>query len=161
MASKRQKATGAGAGLVALAIAIAAPIVMDFEGKRNVTYLDPILIPTVCFGHTGSGVEKGRRYTDEECRAMLHGDMRRHADGIAMCLTREMPPEALAASVSLAFNIGVRAFCRSTIARKFNAGDVRGACNGFPAWKRAGGRVLPGLVRRRAAEQALCLQALA
>lgn len=159
MASNRQKA-GAGAGITALALIIAAPFVMDFEGKRNVTYLDPILVPTVCFGHTGSGVEKGRYYSDAQCDDMLSDDMRKHVDGIAVCLTRQLPAETLAASVSLTFNIGVRAFCRSSILRKFNAGDLRGGCAGFSAWTYAGGRKLTGLVRRRATERELCERGL-
>jgi lysozyme len=67
-------------------------------------------------------------------------------------------PEILAAATSLAFNIGTAAFCRSTAARRFNAGDLEGGCRAIGAFVFAGGRKLPGLVRRRAAEVALCLK---
>ncbi|PRG74053.1 glycosyl hydrolase, partial [Burkholderia multivorans] len=65
--------------------------------------------------------------------------------------------------VSFAYNVGAGAYCGSTTAKRFNAGDWKGACralneadNGRPQWVTAGGRVLPGLVKRRAEERALC-----
>jgi lysozyme len=156
MATNRQKA---GAGLIGLAIAIATPVVMSFEGKRNDVYADVAGVPTVCWGAT-QGIYAHRRYSDGECRALLDRDLRRHADGVAACLPPALPAETFAASVSLAYNIGVGAFCRSTAARQFNAGDLRGGCDAMTRWNKAGGRVLPGLVRRRAAERALCLKGL-
>lgn len=69
----------------------------------------------------------------------------------------------LAAAVSFAYNVGAGAYCGSTTAKRFNAGDWKGACramneadNGRPQWVTAGGRVLPGLVKRRTEERALC-----
>jgi lysozyme len=67
-------------------------------------------------------------------------------------------PNALAASVSLAYNIGTAGFCRSTAAKRFRAGDVRGGCNAFLVWNKAGGRVVAGLARRRSAERSICLR---
>jgi lysozyme len=56
------------------------------------------------------------------------------------------------AMVSLAYNIGVGAFARSTVARKHNEGDHQAAAEAFALWNKAGGRVLAGLVRRRKEE---------
>jgi lysozyme len=64
--------------------------------------------------------------------------------------------EEHAAYLSFAFNVGVNAFCGSTAVRKLNAGDRTGACAELSNWTRSGGKVLPGLVRRRAAERQLC-----
>jgi lysozyme len=69
-------------------------------------------------------------------------------------------PNQLAASVSLAYNIGTTAFCRSTVARRFNAGQWKAGCDAFLMWDRAGGRKVRGLTRRREAERAICLRGL-
>jgi len=64
------------------------------------------------------------------------------------------------ALVSFAYNVGIGNLKSSTLLRKLNAGDYDGAALEFHRWKRSNGRVLPGLVRRRAAE-ALLFQGIA
>ena len=59
--------------------------------------------------------------------------------------------------VSFTFNVGAGEFQRSTLRMKLNRGEYLGAADEFPKWRRAGGRILAGLVRRRAAEKALFL----
>lgn len=98
----------------------------------------------------------GQVYTKAQCEELLATDLVKHADGIAKCITAPLAYWQRAAFVSFAFNVGVDAFCKSTIARKFNAGDSAGACAELSRWIHAGGRVLPGLVKRRAAERAMC-----
>ena len=73
----------------------------------------------------------------------------------------------MAAARSVVSQEGRTAYCGSTTAKRFNAGDWKGACralneadNGRPQWVTAGGRVLPGLVKRRAEERALCERGL-
>jgi lysozyme len=145
------------AALIGIAIAIAAPVVASFEGKVNTPYFDSVKIRTVCRGHTG-GIQE-RRYSDAECDALFRDDLAKHAAPVAACTPGTVDkPEILAAETSLAFNIGTAAFCRSTAARRFNAGDLAGGCRAIGAFVFAGGRKLPGLVRRRAAEVALCLK---
>ena len=82
--------------------------------------------------------------------------------GIRKCLKNPdaVPAGAYVASISLAYNVGVSAYCGSSIRRKLDAGDVRGACDAFLMWNKAGGRVLPGLNNRRKAERAVCLKGL-
>lgn len=63
------------------------------------------------------------------------------------------------ALVDFTFNVGCGNFRGSTLLKKLNQGDVSGAANEFPKWQYAGGKVLAGLVRRRAAEKALFLEA--
>jgi lysozyme len=60
------------------------------------------------------------------------------------------------AFVDAAYNIGVAAFCRSSMARRANAGDMAGACDALLLWNKVDGREVAGLTRRRQAERALC-----
>jgi len=144
------------AALIAACCAIAAPVVLLAEGKVNVGYRDPIGIVTSCVGHTGDGAVLGRKYTDAECSAQLQADLTHHAEAVNDCIRVDAPLKTRAAFVSFGFNVGASAFCTSTAARKLNAGDYLGACAELSRWTRAGGKVLPGLVKRRAVERALC-----
>ena len=150
---------GAGSAIAA-AIAIALPGLKADEGKRNDPYLDIVKVPTVCYGHTG-GVDMKRRYTDAQCDALLRGDAETHLRGALKCVPAlEHRPYQLAAVTRLTFNIGVAGFCRSTIARRMNAGQWRAGCDAFAMWDKAGGRVVRGLTLRRQRERALCLTGL-
>lgn len=153
----RLKIAGA---LSALGIA-AAGLIGGFEGLRTSAYLDPVGIPTVCYGET-RGVQLGDRHTAEECRAMLGDALVEFEQDMRACLDApdKIPDGPYTAFLSLSYNIGARAFCRSTLVRLANAGDLRGACDQLPRWNRAGGRVLKGLVNRRAEEREICLAGL-
>lgn len=143
-------------------MAAAIALVSAWEGVRTVAYRDIVGIPTVCFGET-RGVKMGDRYTMEECRAMLGDALVEFETGMRKCLTNPdtIPDKSYVAFLSLSYNIGTGAFCGSTVARRANAGDIRGACNAIPAWNKAGGKVVTGLVNRRAEEQKICLQGAA
>lgn len=148
-----------GGAFVALALAIATPTVERWEGTRIAPYRDIVGIWTVCTGETRVAM---RRYTPAECDAMLR---RALESDYAPAVLAAVPalrnrPHQLAASISLSYNIGKAAFARSTVARRFKAGDWRGGCEAFLMWNRAGGRVVPGLTLRRQAERALCLTGL-
>ncbi|MBO0141520.1 lysozyme [Agrobacterium sp. Ap1] len=144
-----------GSSIAAAAIALVAA----WEGVRTVAYKDIVGVPTVCFGET-RGVKMGDRYTMEECRAMLGDGLVEFEAGMRACLTKpdSIPEKPYVAFLSLSYNIGTRAFCGSTVARRANVGDIRGACNAITMWDRAGGRVVQGLVNRRAEERKICLQ---
>ncbi len=139
--------------------AVLIPLVAGFEGLRQYAYLDPVGIPTICFGET-LGVRMGMFKTLEECQGMLVESLQKHEQGMRRCLDDPdlLPDEMYGAFVSFTYNVGVGAFCKSTLTRKANAGDLVGACNQLPRWNRAGGFVLPGLTRRRAEERDLCLK---
>lgn len=157
MASRLKKA---GIGLT-VAGSLAIGVIGGFEGLRTKAYRDVVGIPTVCFGET-RGVKMGDQYTVEECKAMLGDALVEFEHGIRGCLNKpdSIPDKTYVAMLSLAYNIGQRAFCQSTVARKANQGDLVGACNAFTAWNKAGGRVVQGLVNRRADEKAMCLDGL-
>lgn len=137
----------------------AVALVGAWEGVKTVAYKDIVGVPTVCFGET-RGVKMGDRYTMDECRAMLGDALVEFETNMRKCLKApdSIPDKPYTAFLSLSYNIGTGAFCGSTVARKANDGDLRGACNAIPAWNRAGGRVVKGLVNRRAEEQKICLE---
>lgn len=143
----------------AAVLAAAIALVGSWEGLRTVAYRDIVGVPTVCFGET-RGVAMGDRYTVEECQVMLGDGLVEFETGMRRCLTNPdaIPAKPYVAFLSLSYNIGTGAFCRSTVARRANAGDLAGACNAIAMWNKAGGRVVQGLVNRRADEQRICLE---
>lgn len=144
-----------GAGAVALAI----PLIVHFEGYVPWVHRDPIGRLAACYGHDDQTMTPGKRFTAAECQAMLDQDMLKHAQALD-CIKHPLTDGQKAAFVSFAFNVGNKALCDSTLARKANAGDMAGACAELSRWTRAGGRELPGLVKRRAAERELCERGL-
>lgn len=142
---------------IAAVLAALVTLVGGFEGLRTVAYLDPVGIPTICFGET-RGVEMGDTATVAECKQMLGDRLVEFAKGVDRCLTVVVPDKPYMAFVSLAYNIGTGAFCKSTVVKRANAHRLREACDAILMWNRAGGIVLPGLVKRREAERALCLE---
>lgn len=151
MTPKQRLVATVGASCAAVLIAC----VPKFEGVILRGYRDPIGIVTACAGHTATAV-LGRPYTQAECEQLLLADLVEHAEGVETCVHQPMTTGQRAAFVSFAFNVGVAKFCGSTLARKANAGDMAGACVELLRWTYAGGKQLPGLVKRRAAERAIC-----
>ena len=141
-------------------VAICVACTGTFEGLRTVAYRDPIGIPTICFGET-AGVKLGDKFTVEQCKEMLGTRIEEFGRGVDSCVKVELPPTRKAALTSFAYNVGVTAFCGSTLVRKLNAGDTFGACNELPKWTKARGIKLPGLVKRREQEKAMCLEGIA
>jgi lysozyme len=131
-------------------------LIKSSEGLRMAAYLCPAGVPTIGYGSTGPNVKLGLTISALEAEALLLRDLRRFEGAVR----REALPASQGeydALVSLAFNIGIEAFARSTLLRLHRAGDHRGAADQFLRWNKARGRVLPGLARRRAAERALYL----
>lgn len=143
------------AAIGAAATALVVPLVAQYEGLVLRSYRDPVGILTACYGHTGADVEPGQTYTRQQCEGLLYNDLASHAKALN-CIQHPLTPGQRAAFLSFAYNVGERAFCSSTLARKANAGNMAGACAELSRWTYAGGRQLPGLVKRRAAERAMC-----
>jgi lysozyme len=141
--------------------AVAITMVGAFEGLRLAAYRDPVGIPTICYGST-RGVQIGDRATKAECDALLVEELIEHEQGIRRCLRDpdKLTDGQYVAFVSFAFNVGVGAFCKSTLARKANAGDMAGACAELSRWDKARGIRLPGLTKRRAEERRICEQGI-
>jgi len=140
-------------------VAIATAAIGGAEGLRTVAYLDPVSIPTACFGET-LGVEMGQVYTVEQCKEMLGNRLEEFGRGVDSCTKVALPPYRKAALVSFAYNVGVANYCQSTLVRKLNAGDTVGACNELSKWTKARGITLPGLVTRREQERLMCMREL-
>lgn len=151
MTPRQRLAAKIGAGAIALAV----PLVAHFEGYVPWVYRDPIGRLAACYGHDDQTMTPGKRFTAAECQAMLDEDLLKHTEAID-CIKRPLSDGQKAAFLSFAFNVGNNAFCGSTLVRKANAGDMAGACAELSRWTLAGGKELPGLVRRRAAERAVC-----
>ena len=132
----------------------------SFEGTELKTYRDLGNVLTYCTGAT-ENAQWGKTYTPAECKAQLDRDLERHAEGIASCVRMDRLTDGQkAAFVDIAFNIGVQAFCGSSMARRANAGDMRGACDALLMWDKVAGKQVRGLTRRRQAERELCLKGL-
>ncbi|NHZ83783.1 glycoside hydrolase family protein [Massilia sp. CCM 8695] len=136
--------------------AIAVTMVGGFEGLRQAAYLDPVGIPTICFGET-KGVRLGQRATLAQCDAMLADSLAIANGAVDTCIRAPLPDYRRAALVSFAYNVGQTSLCGSTLARKLNAGDVHGGCDELLRWDKAKGVRLPGLTKRRQAERNMCL----
>lgn len=147
----------------AAAAALATAIAVPAEGLRQFAYYDPPGILTVCYGHTGADVVKGRQYSLAECKSLLTVDMQRAVDQVEACQPG-LPVPVLAAFADAAYNLGPTVACsrpNSNAARMLYAGNLVGACNQLPRWNKArlaGVLIeLPGLTKRRGAERDLCL----
>lgn len=137
-------------------------VVAGFEGLRQTAYPDPATGGppwTICYGHT-EGVRPGDRHTLDECKALLRRDLEVYARGIEHCVTVPLPDRRWVALVSFAYNVGVRAACRSSVVRLINAGRTREGCNALLLWDKAAGIRFPGLTKRRQRERQLCLSEL-
>lgn len=126
-----------------------------FEGTVQTAYRDLGGMLTYCTGATENAIY-GKTYTQAECKAQLGRDLSRHAEGVVACVRVPLTDGQKIAFVDAAYNIGVAAFCGSSMARKANAGDMAGACAALSLWDKVNGKPVAGLTRRRAAERALC-----
>lgn len=151
------------AGAVGLATAL---FTAGFEGNSNKVYVDPVGHYAVCVGHDSTGpdgkpLRLGDAYTDEVCSYLLGKDIKAAADAVGALVHVPLSEGETIAYTDFVFNLGRGAFAGSTLLRKLNAGDHTGACKELPRWDKGtvNGKlvVLPGLVKRRAAELKVCL----
>lgn len=135
-------------------------IVKFFEGFSSEPYLCPSLVPTIGYGSTfyENGVRVSLNDTPvTEARAL---DLLEHELGAACnyvnnLVNVSMNENQFSALVSLTYNIGAGNFKGSTLRSKLNREDYEGAANEFWKWRRGGGVILQGLVKRRAMEESL------
>ena len=155
---KGKHVAGAAVGAVS-GIGIALAIIPGFEGERHRVYRDVIGKATYCIGET-ENPQWGKVYTHEECQTLLEGRLEEFRAAMRKCVHVALPAPVEGAMLSLEYNIGAGAFCKSSIVRKLNAGDFAGACDSLMLYDRAGGRVIAGLERRRREERKVCLEGL-
>lgn len=144
------------------AIATARDLCLVFEGVYLKPYLCPANVPTIGVGSTF--YEDGRRVsladppiTQDRAKQLLMWELEHCLPKVLrLCpALRDWGDKAMGAILDFAFNCGTGNLQASTLRRRINADDVDGAKLELMKWTRGGGRVLPGLVRRRAAEAAL------
>jgi lysozyme len=133
---------------------------MLWEGDKRDAYYDIVGVLTVCYGHTGSDIVKGRRYSKEECTYLLKNDLVKHQKPVLDCTNVPLSRNEVDAYTLFATNVGGAAYCRSSLLKKLNAGDHVGACNALTAWSYAGGKYVQGLNNRRVYERQMCLGGL-
>ncbi|BAE74834.1 phage lysozyme lysis protein [Sodalis glossinidius str. 'morsitans'] len=136
-------------------IALATVLIQWHESVHYTPYRDSGGVLSVCYGHTGSDIVPGKRYTVAECQALLDSDLKAAMSVVDANVTVPLTESQRAALASFVYNVGNGAFARSTLLKKLNAGDMAGACDEMRRWKYVGGKVSKGLVNRRAIEQEL------
>lgn len=164
----QQPASGNGkrAGLAAVIGTVAAGLlyvsIPEDEGTRYKAYRDIVGVWTICQGDT-KNVTPGQVATKAECQERLERQLIAHAEPVMRCtprLAEEGRDYQRAAAVSLAYNVGVGAYCRSSVDRHFDAGRWRQGCDALMMWNKAGGREIRGLTLRRQREREVCLRGL-
>ena len=137
-------------------------LIKEFEGFVANAYLCPAKVWTIGIGTTiypnGVKVKKGDKCTLEQAHEYLAHDMIEFEKTVNDSVKVPLSQNQFDALVSLAYNIGSGAFKNSTLLKKLNAKDYAGAADQFLVWNKGGGKVLNGLVKRRASERALFLK---
>lgn len=130
-------------------------LIKSFEGWRDTAYICPAGVLTIGYGSTGAHVKAGMKISQERGEALLRADLARFESAVTKLVAVNVTQNQYDAMVSLAFNIGISAFSKSSVLRHTNARNWDAAAKSFALWNKGGGKVLAGLTRRRAAEAAL------
>jgi GH24 family phage-related lysozyme (muramidase) len=135
-------------------------LIKQFEGLKLEAYVCPAGVLTIGYGHTSAAgapvVIKGMKITREEAERIVRADIDKFEDGVEKLVEGvNLNVCQFDALVSLAFNIGLGAFKKSTLLKKIKAGEFDAVPAQLMRWNKAGGRELEGLTRRRRAEAAL------
>ena len=144
----------------------AIALIKKFESCKLAAYKCPAGKDTIGYGHTGPDVHPGLTITQAQADALLAADLKKFSDGVDALVTVPINSNQRGALICFAYNVGLGigaitpvGLKHSTLLRKVNAGDHAGAAEQFSRWDLAAGKVLPGLVKRRAAEAALYREA--
>lgn len=150
-------------GVAALVLSASALIgIAVHEGYREEAYIPvPGDVPTIGFGSTtnldGSPVRLGQRTTSVEALKRLGKDVEKFETAVKTCAPVPMYQYEFDAYVSLTYNIGPNAFCKSTLAKKLVQYNYEGACKEILRWDKFQGKPLKGLTIRRQEEYKTCI----
>jgi lysozyme len=131
-------------------------LVKTFEGCKLKAYLCPAGVPTIGYGRT-KGVKLGQTITQAQADAWVVEEYDEFEAGVRKLVKVPLTANQLGALTSFAYNLGLGNLKSSTLLKKLNGGDYAGAAAQFARWNKAGGVVLAGLTKRRAAEAKLFL----
>ena len=127
----------------------------SFEGLRLTAYQDSVGVWTIGYGHTGPEVRHGQCISEIEAETLLRSDLASAVRAVRKAIEVDLAQHQFDALVDFCFNLGRGSFLASSLLRYVNQGELDSAVVQFGLWVHAGSKVLPGLVRRRAAEAAL------
>lgn len=125
------------------------------EGYSSTAYRDTAGVATVGFGQA-DGVKMGEKTDPVRALQVLQNSLDSHAKGMVECIHVPISQGEYDAYLDFTYNVGVSAFCHSTLNKKLNESNYVGACTELLKWTQAGGRTLPGLVKRRQEEYLQC-----
>jgi GH24 family phage-related lysozyme (muramidase) len=138
-------------------------LVKSFEGYHKklpngdcTTYVCPAGVLTLGYGST-TGFKEGDVWTPQQAVEALKRELAKFEDAVNGLVTVDITQNQFDALVSFAYNVGSGALTKSSLLKKLNKGNYVGASAEFHKWNKGGGKVLPGLVRRRAQEAELFL----
>lgn len=134
-------------------------LIKEFEGCELKAYKDAVGVWTIGYGHTAAAGNpkpvSGMVITAKQAEDLLLKDMVKYENAVKKYVKVALNDNQYGALVSFTYNLGEGNFSKSTLLKKVNAKDFAGAAKEFAKWNKAGGKVLNGLTRRRAAEAAL------
>jgi lysozyme len=134
-----------------------AKLTKDSEGLELHAYQDSGGVWTIGWGHTGADVKPGAVITEAEAETLLMDDLTHAGNAVNRRVTVQLSENEFDALTDFTFNLGEGALAGSTLLKLVNQSKMIEASEEFGKWVHAGGKVLPGLVKRRAAEQELFL----
>jgi len=127
-------------------------LIIGYEKFKPVSYLCPAGYPTIGYGHRILPGEKFGKITEIEAEELLKKDVEIAEKAIEKLIKAEINQEIFDALVSFIFNVGETNFRNSTLLKLLRSGDYYGTIMEFSNWIFAGGKILKGLVKRRAEE---------
>ena len=137
-------------------------LIKSFEGKRLVAYDDGTGVWTIGCGTikypNGNAVKKGDVCTDAQVDQYFSNDLVKFENSVNSLVKVPLTQNQFDALVSFSYNVGAGNLAASTLLRKLNAKDYKGAASEFARWNKAGGKVMNGLTKRCNAEKELFLK---
>ena len=137
-------------------------IIKVFEGFRSSPYKCSAGVPTIGYGSTRGFDRRPVKMsmgsiTEDEAYKLLKRDIGSAERSVSRLIKVDLNDNEFSSLVSFVYNLGSGNLQNSTLRSKLNRDDREGASNEFPKWRRAGGKILKGLVLRREAERNLFL----
>lgn len=134
-------------------------IVKHFEDCKLEAYLCPAGVPTIGWGHT-KGVKLGDKITQDKADSLFEQDYHEAEQQVQEVVTAFLSDQQLGALTSFVFNLGIGQLKVSTLLKKLNQNDYKGAGEEFRKWIYSKGKILPGLVKRREMERMVFLDGM-